>query len=213
MSRFSRWSAVLALTACLTPAVAGADDPSVQRTELRYDPRFILETVARQMGVTLRAEEPLPAVFLASTTPLRQFQDAIEAQWRFRPDTIVNTYAVAQNQIYLYDGASYYAAHHRTLDDSLAHEFVHYVQARYKNEDLSSDWSETEAVTIQKWFREVYVERQREVLTQQDASPAPLGVASAELPTRVSASACVAVRAGADGRAIRCLTAFRPTPG
>ncbi len=86
--------------------------------------------------MTLRPEIPVPAIFVASTTPLAQFQDAIEAQWRFRPDVVLNTYAIARNEIYLYDGAAYFAQRNRTLDDSLAHEFVHYLQAQYRTMTL-----------------------------------------------------------------------------
>jgi hypothetical protein len=157
MSRFSRWSAVLALTACLTPAVAGADDPSGQRTELRYDPRFILAVVARRMNVTLRPEIPVPAIFLESATALRQFQDAIEAQWRFRPHVFANAYVAARNEIYLIDDAAYYARAGRTLDDSLAHEFAHYLQVRYLSSDLADPSLESEAVAVQRGFQQDYV--------------------------------------------------------
>ena len=157
MHRTLRWSTLLAIALSLTPAAADEGDSRDPAVQLRFAPRFILETVAQRLGVTLRPEIPVPAIFVASTTPLAQFQDAVEAQWRFRPEVVLNTYAIARNEIYLYDGAAYYAQHRRTLDDSLAHEFVHYLQAQYRNDDLSSEWREAEAVDIQTWFREVYV--------------------------------------------------------
>ena len=183
-----RWSALLAMAACLTPAAAGESGSAAPPAKLRFEPQFILEKVARRLGVTLRPEFPVPAIFVASTTPLRQFQDAIEAQWRFRPDVVLNTYAIAHNEIYLYDGAAYYAQHNRTLDDSLAHEFVHYLQAQYRNDDLSSEWREAEAVAIQTWFREAYVEPQRDAVVRPGGSTPPCGV----IPTDAGA------------RAIRC---------
>lgn len=51
------------------------------------------------------------------------------------------------------------------LNDSklhtLAHEFVHYFQIQYRHEDLKNapvDFHEFEAVQIQHWFREKYLE-------------------------------------------------------
>lgn len=44
--------------------------------------------------------------------------------------------------------------------DSLAHEFVHYFQVKYKNADFEMDYvdnNEFEAVHIQHWFKEKYM--------------------------------------------------------
>jgi hypothetical protein len=60
-----------------------------------------------------------------------------EAQWRLEPRSVSTTYAIARNEIYLLDDASYYVRYRRTLDDSLAHELVHYLQATYLKEDLA----------------------------------------------------------------------------
>ena len=139
LQRFFRWSAAAVALACLAPAVAGENVEMAAPVKLRFEPRFILDTVAERMKVTLRADVPLPAIFLESTTPLRQFQDAMEGQWQFRPPLIANSYSIATNEIYLSDEASFYRRFKRTLDDSLAHEFVHYIQARYHGEDLTHD--------------------------------------------------------------------------
>jgi hypothetical protein len=120
---------------------------------LRHDPRFILEAVARRMGVTLRPEIPPPAIRLESRTPLQRLQVAAERQWGFRPHVFTTTYASASNEIYLIDGAADYLPYDRTPDDSLAHELVHYLQANYLKDDFSTDGSESEAVAIQTWFR------------------------------------------------------------
>ena len=131
-------------------ATAGA------KAKLCFEPRFILEAVARHMKVTLRPEVPVPAIFLESATPLRQLQVAVATQWRTLPRVFTNTYAIARNEIYLLDDPSHYAPHGRTLDDALAHELVHYLQASHLNEDFASEWREVEAVTVQEWFRREY---------------------------------------------------------
>ena len=119
----------------LTAATSvGADSP--QRVTLHMDPRYILESVARQMNVTLDPDVAMPAIYLESEIPLQQFQDAVAAQWNFRPPKVANVYVVARNEIYLSDDAGYYQRLRRTLDESLAHEFVHYLQVRY----FGADW-------------------------------------------------------------------------
>lgn len=153
-SRSLRWAAVLAFA--MSP-VSGASGSPAEPMRLCFDPRFILQTVALHMKVTLRPEIPSPAIFLNSTTPLRQLQDAIESQWRFRPQAFVSAYVVARNEIYLYDNATYYVSRGRTLDDSLAHEFVHYLQTKYFNATLA-ELDEFEAVDIQTWFRKKYAQ-------------------------------------------------------
>ena len=157
----SFWSVVLRATAMagligLTVAMAGPAraDPG-ERATLRFDPRYILESVARQMNVTLRADEQVPAIHFESTTPLEQFQDAVAPQWRFRPPLFANVYVVARNEIYLMDDPRYYRRLRRTLDESLAHEFAHYIQTRYLGVNLSDETCEVEAVAIQFAFSEI----------------------------------------------------------
>jgi hypothetical protein len=131
---------------------ASADDPS--RMRLKHDPRYILESVARKMNVTLRPDEPLPRIFFESSTPLAQFQEAVAPQWGLRPPMFANVYVMARNEIYLSDDAGYYRRIRRTLDESLAHEFAHYLQVRYYASNLVDESCETEAVSIQIAFRE-----------------------------------------------------------
>jgi len=157
VNRFLRWSAALALAACLSPAAAVTNGAPVELAKLRFDPRVILEAVARHMQVTLRPDVPMPAIHVESAIPLRKFQDAIEVQWRARPPHVTNAYAIARNEIYLSDDAAFYGRLGRTLDDSLAHELVHYIQAKYLNDDLTSDWCEIQAAEVQSWFRELVV--------------------------------------------------------
>jgi hypothetical protein len=159
-ANFPGWTALLraALTAglLLTAASAGtASADSAQRVTLRFEASYILESVARQMNVTLRPDEPLPEIHLESTTPLAQFQDAVAGQWKFRPPRFANVYVVARNEIYLTDDASYYRRLRRTLDESLAHEFAHYIQARYLGANLADEGCEVEAVAVQFAFTDL----------------------------------------------------------
>jgi hypothetical protein len=150
---------IVAFAAALlsTAVLAGEPDTRAEPIKLRLDPLFILEAVARRLNVPLQPEIVLPKILVSSRTPLTQFQDALEEQWGIRPDAFVNAYAVVKNEIYLFDGASFYSGGSRTIEDSLAHEFVHYIQARYWGEDLRSDDCELQAVTVQRWFRELYL--------------------------------------------------------
>lgn len=125
---------------------------------LHHDPQFILQVVARRMGITLRPEILAPDVMLQSKTPLSRMQAAAERQWGFRPDVFVTAFAQAGNEIYLIDDATLHERRGGTLDDALAHELVHYLQAKYRKDTLATDWSESEAVAIQTWFRSGYMQ-------------------------------------------------------
>jgi hypothetical protein len=194
MNGFFRWTAAVAIATCLAPALA---DDGAATVTLRFEPRFILEQVAQRMQITLRSDVPLPGIFLESTTPLRQFQDAMESQWQFRPPLIANSYSIATNEIYLSDDASFYRRFKRTLDDSLAHEFTHYIQAQYMKEDLTTDSCELQASEVQRWFRDEYVRPKTDV-----AAGAP-----------AAAPACVVAQGADGGRTVRCTTGTRPTAG
>jgi hypothetical protein len=67
---------------------------------------------------------------------------------------VANVYVVARNEIYLSDDAGYYRRLRRTLDESLAHEFAHYLQVRYFGANLADESCETEAVAMQIAFRD-----------------------------------------------------------
>jgi hypothetical protein len=131
--------------------------PPTRVAALQHDPQFILEVVANRMGVTLRADMPPPTIRLESRTPLERLQAAAERQWGFRPEVFTTTYATASNEVYLIDEARLYENYGGTPDDSLAHELVHYVQAHYLGDRFTTDWSETEAVAVQTWFRREYM--------------------------------------------------------
>jgi hypothetical protein len=151
-SHLLRCSLGFAMSLCLSVNSVGAAETRPAPIKLRLEPSQILQQVARQMNVSLRPEVPLPKIFLESTTPLRQFQEAIAPQWKFRPHVFANAYVMARNEIYLSDDPSYYKRRNRTLDDSLAHEFVHYIQVTYRSGSLADDDCEMEAITVQLAF-------------------------------------------------------------
>lgn len=149
MIRTACRAALASALACLAFATSAAEP-----IRLRFEPMTILQAVARQMNVTLRPDVPLPKVLLQSATPLARFQEAILPQWKFRPPMYANAYVVARNEIYLMDEADYYKRLGRTLDESLAHEFAHYLQVHYFNADLSDPGAETDAIAVQALFAE-----------------------------------------------------------
>jgi hypothetical protein len=125
---------------------------------LKYSTECILQAVAMKKHISLRPEIAVPPVFVESKVPLKQFQDAIEPQWHLRPDSFLNAYIFARNEIYLLDDLEYYQKHERYIDDSLAHELTHYVQVMYQHADLNEDDSlEGEAIDVQTWFREEFM--------------------------------------------------------
>lgn len=150
-SAFQRFlSAVLAGAALALPdARATSDGPE----RLHEHPAVILAQVARHMNLELRADEAPPRVYFESRTPLAQFQHAVEAQWQHRPARFANVYVVARNEIYLSDDPAYYRRMRRTLDESLAHEYTHYLQARYQGADLTDESCEAQAIDVQMAFR------------------------------------------------------------
>ena len=131
----------------------GAQKPAAPE-KLQFSVEFILQKVIERKQQKYEAQIPTPKIFLESETSLKQFQDAIEPQWGFRPDQFTNAYVVAKNEIYLMDEASYYHKVKRCMDDSLAHEFTHFVQSKYQKFDLNDESLEWEAVDVQTWFRE-----------------------------------------------------------
>lgn len=159
--RLLRWSALALLTLYITSAGWAESDARPHPMKLNYDHHFILEAVAREMNVTLRPDVPRPEILLESTTPLRRFQDAMAAQWGFRPHVFTNAYAVRSNEIYLTDDPAYYRRLKRTLDESLAHELAHYIQVRYLSADLADESLENDAVAIQGWFSEAHAKAAR----------------------------------------------------
>lgn len=100
---------------------------------------------------------PVPEILFESATPLKRMQTAAARQWGFRPKVFANAYSAAENRVYLIDDAQFYERNGRTLDDALAHEFVHYLQASYLKDEFKSEWSEATAIALQSWFRKVHM--------------------------------------------------------
>ena len=127
--------------------------------QLQFTGDFILKQILIKKNLAFRPELELPKLFLESTTPLLQFQDAIFPQWGFRPEVFTNAYSVGTNEIYLLDEAKYYTEKRRCMDDSYAHELTHYVQSQYQKYDLNDESLEWDAVEVQTWFREAFCQR------------------------------------------------------
>ena len=106
--------------------------------------------------LTKRDDVEVPKFYFKSSTPLKQFQDAIEKQWGFRPDVFTNAFAVDNNEVYILDDAEYYRRNKRCMDDSVVHELVHYIQVKYQNWDLSDESLEWDAIDKQTEFRNIY---------------------------------------------------------
>lgn len=123
-----------------------------------YKPDCVLAAVAGKKGVALDAARPSPMVLYGSKIPLARFLEASKEQLSgFVPDRVMNMYIVKTNEIFLNDSASTYGRHGRIIDDSLAHEFAHFLQVAYEGRSLgdgSDDFLESEAVSLQTWFRE-----------------------------------------------------------
>jgi hypothetical protein len=148
----------------------GTDAHAREFAELSHEPMFILHTVAAKMRITLKDDVPLPKLYYASVVQLGQFLVAVKTQGNIETDKVLNVYIVRNNEIYLNDSAEYYGMYGRTLDDSLAHEFVHYLQVKYhgyKTDDMD-DSAEEQAVAIQLWFRENHTLPAHEKSTSAD---------------------------------------------
>jgi hypothetical protein len=159
----THWTTPIPLSSCAAPffvalalsILAACGDKIVT---LHHEARCILAAVANHMGVALRSDSPPPAVRYSSTTPLSEFRIAVQAVSRVRPNAVCNTYLAGPNVIFLTDDPAYYQQG-RTLDDSLAHEYTHFIQDRYgggaARED--DDQKEKEAARVQFWFRDTFM--------------------------------------------------------
>ena len=128
--------------------------------KFQYDARCIFEAVADFKKVKLGNSIPLPRIRLASETPHEEFLAAAKEQLGGeKPEIMLHMYVAKTNEIYLNDASSMFRPG-RTIDDVLAHEFVHFLQVRYQGEtDGTADWIEQEAVFIQLRFRAEFVQK------------------------------------------------------
>lgn len=133
-------------------ALSAAPKPA----QMRHSEDFILNKVLKMTKQEKRADIPAPEVYYKSSTPLSQFQNAIENQWGSRPAIFLNGYAAQYNEIYLMDDAYAYKAMGRCAEAALAHEMVHYVQYQYRGRDIGRHHNEPEAKMIEKEYQEIY---------------------------------------------------------
>lgn len=126
---------------------------------LTYSTECVLKAVLAKKKLAFRPELEIPQVKVESKSSLKEFQDAVEPQWKMRPDYFTNAYVVHLNQIFLMDEASYYRRTGRFVDDSLAHELAHYVQVKYQGWTLdgADDSIEMDAIDVQTWFRDEFM--------------------------------------------------------
>ncbi|MCK6598037.1 MAG: hypothetical protein L6Q37_06700 [Bdellovibrionaceae bacterium] len=136
---------------------------SIPRVSLQYKADFILQQVAQMMRVSLKDIYPLPEVILQKNADLALYSSELTEQWGFDPKVLTNVYVVKKNKIYLIDEKAYYEKAGRCIDDSLAHELVHYIQVKYQKIDVSDfdDSMEMTAIEIQTQFREKFCFKMR----------------------------------------------------
>lgn len=144
----------LVCTLTSTASWAGSKPPAPAK--LKYTLEFLFNKTLEMKNLEKRDDVPMPKYFFASSTPLKQFQDALEKQWGFRPDVFTNAFAVERNEVYIMDDAEWYERNQRCMDDSVVHELVHYFQVKYQNWDLNDESLEWDAVDKQTEFRNKY---------------------------------------------------------
>ncbi|MBL7556138.1 MAG: hypothetical protein JNM24_09975 [Bdellovibrionaceae bacterium] len=147
---------LLAVVLVLSPKLFAQKN---ELAKLTYSSDTILDYVLAKKKLVRNPALAVPEILLESVTPLEVFQTALHEQWNFLPEFFTNAYSVKSNRIFLMDKKSYYDRLKRCIDDSLAHELVHYVQVVYQKWDLSDESLEWDAVDIQTQFREDFCTR------------------------------------------------------
>lgn len=163
------WAAPFIIMSFLTVATAAQQAPSFwNAANLIESKECLLQIVRSKMlapnHLTSPSLAPSPQVKLESEITLKEFQDAMEIWWKFRPDVFTNVYFAAENTVFLSNNVNYYNSP-RTPFDSLVHELAHFVQAQdLGGASFDEDALESEAVGIQTWFREnrgQYIQNQK----------------------------------------------------
>lgn len=129
---------------------------ALELATLKYPIKQIFTFVLEEKNQRLNNKIIFPVIKFKSKTTLKEFQEAISQQWGQIPTEFSNAYSLSKNTIFLDDELEYYKKYARCMDDSLAHELVHFVQANYQNFDLNDESLEWEAVDIQTKFRNNY---------------------------------------------------------
>lgn len=121
---------------------------------LQADKECLLKIVRQKMNSD--KQNPSPLLRVESETPFKEYQDAMEVWWKFRPEVFVNVFDAPKNTIYLTNNKNWYKAP-RTPVDSLVHELTHYVQSIDLDKGGGDpDQLEIEAIQVQDWFRTNY---------------------------------------------------------
>lgn len=137
-----------ALGLALSLAVLGQKQEVAAQTETNRESPFnpetqkeILEAVAKEMKIQLKAEIPSPVVIKAESLGREEFNKAVG----FDAEGKVSNFFVPPNVILLIAGSQVH---------NLAHELTHYIQYNYKGiREDPSDTAELEAVVVQDKFR------------------------------------------------------------
>jgi hypothetical protein len=119
----------------------------------KYSLEFLVDYVLKSKGYASNPAIAMPTLHYESKTSLKEFQDAIESQWGFRPKMFSNAFSIKTNQIFVTDDAAYYIKHGRCIDDSVVHEIVHYYQTKYRQWDINDESLEWDAIDVQSEFR------------------------------------------------------------
>jgi hypothetical protein len=115
----------------------------------------VFRLVSTLMTVQLPPSLPLPEVRPEGIAELEELKAVTKRLWGFEVPKFINIYDPEKNIIYLFRDFNFYHSHKRSIYDSLAHEFVHFVQVKVRKTPLShfSDAEENEAINIQNQFR------------------------------------------------------------
>ena len=148
---------MIALLLAATLSAPASAEPST----LIFPERCIFEAVAARMGASVDPSLPLPELRFKSKTSHEEFaadfkREYPDPMWQV-PAAVMNIYLPTRNRIYLDDLVEY--RHGRSLTESAAHEYAHYVQWTYQGFRFGGDedFLESQAVQLQFWFREAYI--------------------------------------------------------
>ena len=112
----------------------------------------ILKIVINKKGLKINEKIPQPKIITEDEITLKEFNENLG----YSPDFfngIFPYYVQKHNKIIVLNNSKL---------DTLAHEFVHYFQAKYQKINIEEIYDpgnslESEAVTVQKWFKEKYL--------------------------------------------------------
>lgn len=110
----------------------------------------VMKIVAEKMKISLKENIPKPRIVTNDEITQKEFNNLLGY-----PDDFFNTMCP-----YYFDNVNTILVLNELKIDTLAHEFVHYFQVKYRNYDLHNgpaDAFEQEAVSIQHWFRDNYI--------------------------------------------------------